>query len=78
MVGNLKKQSTAVRDENRWAIQSSWKEHPDKGKGLVTTIFNGCHSADKLHQQVKEDVIQKLKERFVGLNPIKYKSFINT
>lgn len=80
-VKNIK--TNYYRDENGWAIQSSWKEHPNKENSLVTTIldgelvtiFNGLvlvnhgrnsHSADKLHQEVKKDVVQRLKEGFVG------------
>lgn len=73
------------KDENGWAIQSTWTEHPDKQNSLVTTIldgelvtiFNGLvlvnhgfrrssQTADKLHDEVKKDVVQRLKEGFVG------------
>ncbi|WP_017259709.1 hypothetical protein [Pedobacter arcticus] len=70
-------------DENGWAIQSFWKQHPDKENSLVTTvldgemvtIFNGLvlivhgasnsRSADKLHEEVKKDVVQRLKDGFI-------------
>ena len=71
------------RDENAWAIQSSWTAYPDQENSLVTTvldgelvtIFNGLvlvnhghsrnsKSADKLHEEVKKDVIQRLKDGF--------------
>ncbi len=73
-----------LNDENGWAIQSVWKEHPDKENSLVTTvldgemvtIFNGLvlvthgssnrRSADKLHEEVKKDVVQLLKDGFAG------------
>lgn len=71
------------RNENGWAIQSQWTEHPDKENSLVTTIldgelvtiFNGLvlvnhgvrrssQTADKLHEEVKKDVVQRLKDGF--------------
>lgn len=72
-----------VNDENGWAIQSFWIQHPDKENDLVTTvldeemvtIFNGVilvnhgfgsrRSADKLHEEVKKNVIERLKDGFV-------------
>ena len=71
-------------NENGWAIQSTWLQHPDKENSLSTTIldgemvtiFNGLvlvnhgssnrRSADKLHEEVKKDVVQRLKDGFVG------------
>ncbi len=74
-----------LNDDNGWAIQSVWLEHPDRENSLVTTIldkemvtiFNGLvlvnhgnvrnsRSADKLHEEVKKDVVQRLKDGFVG------------
>ncbi len=73
------------KDENGWAIQSQWTEHPDKENNLVTTIldgelvtiFNGLvlvnhghsrnsQSANRMHEEVKKDVIQRLKDSFIG------------
>ena len=78
-------QTAYHNNENGWAIQSHWTEHPDKENTLVTTImdgemvtiFNGLvivnhgysgnsRSASKLHEEVKKDVVQRLKDSFVG------------